>query len=202
MIKKSFLTNLILGLVVALTSYCQCFASPGSLGVGDKAPLFTLSDQDGAQVQLSDFKGKIVVLEWTNPDCPFVKRHYATGTSKALEARYREKGVVWLAINSTSYMSADESRAFKEANQLPYKILSDFQGNVGRLYGAKTTPHLFVIDQQGAIVYQGAYDDDPRGENSGSSFNYVAAALDSLFENKSVERAETQPYGCSVKYAS
>jgi len=172
----------------------------GGAGVGDAAPDFTLVDQNGNQITLSEIAG-IRVLEWVNPDCPFVQRHYKAGTMKRLAADYAGKGVTWLTINSTNYMDAEANRKFAEAHGLSQHILVDQSGKVGHLYGAATTPHLFVIDSNGRIVYAGAIDDDPRGSEGGAATNYVAAALDEVLAGKPVTVAETKPYGCSVKYA-
>jgi peroxiredoxin len=170
------------------------------VNVGDTAPAFTLKDTEGNSVSLSDFEGKIVVLEWLNPDCPYVQRHYKAGTMKKLATAYDDKGVVWLTINSTHYMDSAANASFKAANQLPYTILVDQSGKVGHLYEAKTTPHMYIIDGGGKLVYIGAIDDDPRGNKDEPATNYVAAALDEVVAGKGVTTAETKPYGCSVKY--
>ncbi len=169
--------------------------------VGAPAPTFTLEDQNGRPVSLSDFAGKIVVLEWVNPDCPFVQRHYRAGTMKRLAEKYQSKGVVWLAINSTHYMDKEDNRRWIEKYKLPYPILDDHAGRVGRLYGAKTTPHMFIIDTSGKLVYRGGIDDDPRGTKNGGALNYVERALDELLTGKPVSISQSKPYGCSVKYA-
>jgi len=170
------------------------------VAVGDQAPAFTLSDTAGNQVSLADYSGKVVVLEWLNPDCPFVQRHYKAGTMKNLATKYGAQGVVWLTVNSTKYMDAAANAKFKAANDLPYPILVDQSGEVGHLYGAMTTPHMYVIDGGGNLVYIGAIDDDPRGNKDGPSTNYVSAALDEVLAGTAVTTAETKPYGCSVKY--
>ncbi len=170
-----------------------------SAAVGAAAPDFTLMDTSGNEVSLSDFEGQVVVLEWLNPDCPFVQRHYKAGTMKSLATKYGAQDVVWLTINSTNYMDAAANAEFKAANDLPYPILVDQSGDVGHLYGAATTPHMYVIDGSGKLVYAGAIDDDPRG-SSDSPTNYVAAALDEVLAGEVVTTAETKPYGCSVKY--
>ncbi|MHC4982611.1 MAG: protein-disulfide reductase DsbD domain-containing protein [Planctomycetota bacterium] len=165
------------------------------------APAFALADQDGSEVSLADFAGKVVVLEWINPDCPFVRRHHVKRkTMVELAGKYAEKGVVWLAANSTHYMDRQASKKWHSAWELPYPILVDTDGEVGRAYAAKTTPHMFVIDQAGGIVYQGAIDSDPSGKDP-SCVNYVDAALEELLAGKPVGRPRTRPYGCSVKYA-
>ena len=170
------------------------------VGIGESAPDFTLNDTAGKEVSLSDFEGKTVVLEWLNPDCPFVKRHYKAGTMKKLATEYGGEGVVWLTINSTNYMDAAANGKFKAVNDLPYTILVDQSGEVGHLYGARTTPHMYIIDGSGELVYNGAIDDDPRGGKGDGAINYVAAALDQALAGNAVTTAETTPYGCSVKY--
>ena len=168
--------------------------------VGDRAPAFTLSDTAGNQVSLSDYSGKVVVLEWLNPDCPFVKRHYKAGTMKNLATKYGAQGVVWLTINSTKYMDVAANAKFRATSDLPYPVLVDQSGEVGHLYGAMTTPHMYVIDGGGNLVYIGAIDDDPRGNKGGQATNYVSVALDEVLAGNPVTTAETKPYGCSVKY--
>jgi peroxiredoxin len=186
-------------IVMAAMAAVSAVAGDG-VSVGDRAPDFTLTDTAGNEVSLSDFDGKIVVLEWLNPDCPFVQRHYKAGTMKNLAAKYDGKGVVWLTINSTNYMDAAANAKFKADNGLPYTILVDQSGDVGHLYGAKTTPHMYIIDGNGTLVYIGAIDDDPRGTKGEPAVNYVAVALDEVLAGNAVTTAETKPYGCSVKY--
>jgi peroxiredoxin len=190
----------ILGLVTVVTLAAAPLALAGGAGVGDPAPDFTLADLNGDRITLSKIEG-VRVLEWVNPDCPFVQRHYKAGTMKDLAAEYGDKGVTWLTINSTNYMDAAANQKFAAANRLSQHILVDQDGKVGHLYGAQTTPHMFVIDASGTIVYAGAIDDDPRGDKAGDASNYVAAALDEVLAGKTVTTAETKPYGCSVKYA-
>ena len=185
---------------VAILAVAAPAAAGDGVAVGDVAPNFTLLDTAGAEVSLSDFEGKVVVLEWLNPDCPYVKRHYKAETMKTLAATYGDKGVVWLTINSTHYMDAEANAKFKAANDLPYTILVDQPGKVGHLYGAKTTPHMYIIDAQGTLVYMGAIDDDPSGNKGESAVNYVVKALDEVVAGHAVTTAETKPYGCSVKY--
>jgi len=171
----------------------------GGAGVGEPAPDFTLKDLNGNDVTLSKIEG-VRVLEWVNPDCPFVQRHYKAGTMKKLAANYGKKGVTWLTINSTHYMDQAANEKFAKANGLTQTILMDPSGKVGHLYGAATTPHMFIVDADGVIVYAGAIDDDPRGTNK-ITVNYVSAALDQVLKGQPVTTAETKPYGCSVKYA-
>jgi peroxiredoxin len=175
-------------------------AGPG-VDVGDKAPGFTLEDAAGDEVSLGDFKGKVVVLEWTNPDCPFVKRHYKEGSMKNLTSAYSEAGVVWLTINSTNYMDAAANASFAKNEGIGWPVLVDQDGTVGHAYGAATTPHMFIIDTKGIVVYEGAIDDDPRGNmEAGARTNYVENALNDVAAGQSVSTSETKPYGCSVKY--
>lgn len=174
-------------------------AAAGGVEVGSKAPDFTLQDHQGNEVSLSDFDGAVRVLEWTNPDCPFVVRHYEAGTMKKLAEQYAGKKVVWLTVNSTHYMDAEANAAFAKKYGIKVPILVDQDGTVGTMYGAKTTPHMFVIDPDGKVVYAGAIDSDPRG-NAEAPTNYVDAALEAAVAGKAVQNAETTPYGCSVKY--
>lgn len=175
-------------------------AGPG-VDVGDKAPGFTLEDSAGGSVSLSDYNGRVVVLEWVNPDCPFVKRHYSEGSMKKLTSAYSESGVVWLTINSTKYMDAAANAAFVKKEGIDWPVLVDQDGTVGHAYGAATTPHMFIIDAKGVVVYDGAIDDDPRGNlEAGARTNYVSRALNEIAAGKAVSTPETKPYGCSVKY--
>lgn len=189
-------------ILIALFSFMLNLSPAFALGVGDQAPNFSLSDQDGKTVNLNDFTGKIVVLEWINPDCPFVKRHAKEATMKTLAAEFESKGVIWLGINSTHYLGAKENLAWKSAQGLSYQILDDHQGVVGKLYGAKTTPHMFIIGKDTKVAYQGAIDDDPYGDNGEKRENYVRAALAGLVKSDHAVVSNTNPYGCSVKYKS
>lgn len=176
--------------------------------VGKAAPNFTLTSADGDEISLADYKGKYVVLEWINFDCPFVKKHYSVGHMQALQAEYTEKGVVWLSICS----SAPGKQGYFEGEELTTRIadqkskavayLIDQDGTVGLMYGAKTTPNMFVIDPKGKLVYAGAIDDKPTPKSSDISgaVNYVSAALDAVMAGKEVAVTTTAPYGCSVKY--
>ena len=167
------------------------------------APPFKLSTFDGKQVSLSDYGGKTVVLEWLNFECPFVKYHYEKPkTMIQLAEKYKGKNVVWLAINSTSHTTPEANKDFAKQQKLPYPILDDRSGRVGRAYGAKTTPHMYVINRRGRIVYEGAIDNSPLGKASGGKevINYVDKALEELTTGRRVSMAKTEPYGCSVKY--
>jgi len=167
-----------------------------------KAPEFTLKSFDGKTISLSDYKGKIVVLEWFNYECPYVLRHYGQpSTMVELASKYQDKNVVWLAINSTSHATEEANKEFARQHGLPYPILDDRAGVVGQAYGAKTTPHMYIIDTEGNIAYQGAIDNAPRGRKKEGLVNYVDQALAELTAGKSVTTTDTMPYGCSVKYA-
>jgi peroxiredoxin len=163
------------------------------------APEFSLIDQDDHAVSLSDFKGKVVVLEWVNPHCPFVQRHYKAGTMVNLASRYKNKGVVWLSINSTQTDSIAANKKWAQLHSAPYPVLDDHLSAVAREYGAKSTPHMFVINAAGKIVYQGAIDDDAKGEKK-DPLNYVDKALAEALADKPVSTPSTVPYGCTVKY--
>ena len=167
-----------------------------------KAPEFTLKSFDGKTVKLSDYKGKIVVLEWFNYECPFVVRHYGSQpTMIGLANKYKDKNVVWFAINSTNHATPEANLEFAKKRNLPYPILDDRPGTVGRAYGAKTTPHMYVIDAKGSIAYQGAIDNDERGRKGPNVINYVEKALTELTEGKEVTTKDTMSYGCTVKYS-
>jgi len=195
-------TSILRAVFLTATIAVATIATASGAAVGKPAPDFTLTDSSGHELSLADLEGKVVVLEWLNPDCPFVQRHYREGTMKRLEAAYADKGVVWLTVNSTHYMDAKVSAAFAEAQEIDWPILIDQDGTVGRAYGAQTTPHMFVIDGRGTVVYAGAIDDDPRGSKPAvERTDYVAQALDEVLAGKPVATPETKPYGCSVKYA-
>lgn len=166
--------------------------------VGAPAPLFSLQDQTGKSVNLADFKDKIVVLEWFNEDCPICARHYQAGSMQALANEMTGKGVVWLAVNSTKNKDNASNQKIAGEWKMNFPILNDATGEVGHLYGAKTTPHMYVINN-GVLAYAGAIDDDPQGK--GAKVNYVKKAVEEIMAGQSVTTPETKPYGCSVKYA-
>lgn len=182
----------------------------GTLTVGKAAPDFKLNDVDGKTWRLKDLKGKVVVLEWFNHGCPFVKKHYDSGNMQSLQKRYTAKNVVWLSICSSAegnqgFESAEKHKAmFRDKKSAPTAVLTDPTGRVGRLYGAKTTPHMFIIGKTGKLLYQGAIDNNASGfskEEVLKADNYVAGALDRILAGKSVTDADTKSYGCSVKYS-
>jgi len=172
------------------------------------APNFTLTDSNGQNHSLSDYKGKFVVLEWFNPDCPFVKKHYNSGNMPKLQKEYTAKGVIWLSIDSSAvgkegyYPLQGLNKFMVDKGGSPTAIFADTDGRIGHLYGAQTTPHMFVIDPQGALIYQGAIDDTPSAEidDLKTAKNYVSAALDAAMNGKPVAVSTTKSYGCSVKY--
>jgi len=170
---------------------------------GRRAPNFELNSFDGRNVSLSQYKGRVVVLEWFNMDCPFSKYHYETkSTMVDLAKKYQDKEVVWLAINSASATKPEANRSFAKKHKLPYPILDDRSGRVGRAYGARTTPHVFVIDKNGYIAYNGAIDSAPMGKakEGVTAINYVDQALTAVTLGLKPSTPATPPYGCSVKY--
>jgi peroxiredoxin len=175
--------------------------------VGQSAPSFTVTDLQGKPVKLEDFKGRTVVLEWHNFGCPFVQKHYRSGNMQALQKKYAND-VVWLAVNSTNKSASDYTEPAMLTTQLkqfgaaPANYLMDEPGSMGKSYGARTTPHMYIIDPSGKVVYNGAIDDkrSTNVEDVKTSKNYVAAALDELKAGKPVSVASTAPYGCTVKY--
>lgn len=197
----------ILFLVVALTAgmFANSFAQVEN---GKAAPNFTLKDSNGNDVALSRYQGKFVVLEWLNYDCPFVRKHYNSGNMQNLQKTYTGKGVTWLSIISSApdqqgyYEAVDVNRLSVEKKASPTAVLLDPTGQVGKLYGAQTTPHMFVIDPEGILVYQGAIDDirSTNPDDAARARNYVSAALDEAMAGKPVSTPSTKSYGCSVKY--
>lgn len=178
--------------------------------VGQPAPDFTLQDTAGKTVRLSDFKGKHVVLEWTNPGCPFVRKHYDSGNMQTTQKDALDKGVVWLSVNSTEkahvdYLEPAKLMAWKqERKALPTAVLMDEDGTVGKRYGARTTPHMYIVNPQGQLVYAGGIDSIPsaRVADIDKATNYVKTGLAEALAGKPISAATTQPYGCSVKYKS
>lgn len=185
-------------------------AAGATAAIGKPAPDFTLQDLDGHPVKLSDSLGKIVVLEWFNPGCPFVNKTHTVGQLKELAKTETAKGVVWLAVNSAAEgkqgYGVEANRAGKAKFNLTHPILLDESGAVGHAYGAAHTPHLFVIDAKGVLVYAGAIDNSPDGEgespSDGKLVNYVEQALDDVRAGKPVRTPSTEAYGCGVKYGA
>src|SRR6476646_10116571 len=160
---------------------------PTGVRPGDRAPDFALKNQDGKEVKLSDYKGKIVVLQWFNEDCPFIQRHYEAKTFSSLNDKYADKGVVQLAIDSTGASTPADNQKWISSHALKFPILQDRDHKVAKAYGARTTPHMFVIDRDGKIAYSGAIDNDPEGDKS-DRVNSVAQELDELLGGKYVSK--------------
>ena len=176
--------------------------------VGHPAPDFTLPDSMGHPRSLGDWKGRVVVLEWFNNECPFVNKHYAGGNMQRLQAESTERGVIWLSIASSApgkqgHLTPEEaSEVIRQRGARQTALLLDPDGTVGRLYGAKTTPHMFIVDPTGTVVYAGAIDDRPSTDPAdlAGATNYVQRALEELDRDAAPSIPETRPYGCSVKY--
>jgi len=193
-----------LALLAALTLAGSVFA----VDVGQPAPDFTGTDINGKTIKLSDYKGKIVVLESYNPDCPFCMNHYNTGAMQELQKDLEAKGVVWLIVNSvsqknSSYRTPAQAQQEVADKKIPATAwIDDNSGKIGHLYEMKTTPHMFVINKDGVLAYDGAIDNKPTPiGDPRSAKNYVREAVDNLLADKPVAVAETKPYGCSVHYA-
>ncbi len=177
--------------------------------VGQPAPPFSVTDTAGKPVSLADFKGRTVVLEWVNPGCPYVRKHYDSANMQATQKGAADKGVVWLAVNSThtghyDYRKPADMAAWMQAqNATATHTLMDSEGKVGRAYGARTTPHMYVVDARGTLVYAGGIDDKPSANpaDTKTARNHVSAALADVAAGRPVAQAATRPYGCSVKYS-
>lgn len=186
-----------------------CTYSASALTIGENAPTFSdVPSAHSKKLSLADYRGKWVVLEWTNKDCPFVRKHYDSGHMQKLQKTYTGKGVIWLSVISSApgkqgHLDASGAPANLQSQKAsPTDVLLDPKGALGKLYGAKTTPHLFVIDPEGKLRYQGAIDSvrstDP--EDIASAQNYISLALEAGLAGRPIETSTTQPYGCSVKY--
>jgi peroxiredoxin len=197
--------------LIAAASLSLLALAPGvqAQGPGRDAPQFTLTDVSGKRVDLAALRGKTVVLEWTNPACPFVKKHYGSGNMQALQKRFTGQEVVWVTINSTAtghpeYLKpAQQSDWMAKQGGSPTYVALDADGKVGRAYGARTTPHMYVIDPAGKLAYAGAID-DKRSTNPAdvkTANNYVAQAIGELKAGKPVSTPATPAYGCSIKYS-
>jgi len=169
--------------------------------IGKPVPEFTLQDVNGKDFKLAEFKGKIVVLEWINHECPVVNRCHTSQIMTNTWKKFKDKSVVWVAIDSSHFCNdkIENIRTWVEKQKFEYPYLLDANGKVGQLFGAKTTPHMFVIDQKGVLAYSGAIDNDPYGKEQDTR-NYVEEAITSLLDGSTVAMPTTKPYGCSVKY--
>jgi hypothetical protein len=186
----------------------SAFGFAAEPAVGAKAPAFTLTDTEGKSHSLADFKGKYVVLEWINLGCPFVRKHYDSGNMQTSQQKAKEMGAVWLSICSSAEgkqgnMKAEEwQKAIGDEKMASSAVLLDAKGTVGKSYGAKTTPHMYVINPEGILIYKGAIDDKPTADKADvpGAKNYVLTALNEAQAGKPVSTSATTPYGCSVKY--
>jgi peroxiredoxin len=173
--------------------------------VGTAAPTFAAKDLAGKPVALADFKGKFIVLEWTNPDCPYVRKHYNSGNMPTTQKQAVTKGVVWLSVSTGDTHTPAELQSWqKTKSATPTATLADADGKVARAYGARTTPHMYIIDPQGTLIYAGAIDSKATSNPSdiATAINYVDQALGEAMAGKAVSRTTTQAYGCTVKYPS
>jgi glutathione peroxidase-family protein len=184
------------------------FSISAAVNIGEKAPNFSLVDSNGKTHQLSDFKGKFVVLEWVNYDCPFVVKQYQPGKMQQLQKNYTSKAVIWLSINSSAkgkqghFTPAQINQRITELKASPSAYLIDTDGKVGRMYGARSTPHMFILDPKQNLIYEGAIDDirSANPDDVAKAKNYVETTLDAVLAGKPVPIAVTDEYGCSVKY--
>jgi peroxiredoxin len=207
--QKIIFAALCLGALLGVTVSAQT-APAAPAAIGQPAPNFTLQGSDGKKHSLAHYKGKYVVLEWTNPQCPFVHKFYDSHTMQGLQKKETAKGVVWLRINSNAeghegYQSPSDLAAYvKEQHVAATASLIDPTGKVGHMYGARTTPHMFVIDPKGVLIYAGGIDNKPSTnvDDIATATNYVTAALDESMAGKPVTTPSAPPYGCAVKYAS
>jgi hypothetical protein len=201
---KRFLTSELVVLIVLIASSAAWAAR-----VGEPAPDFTATDSNGKVHKLSDYHGKIVVLEWTNRGCPYTQKQYNSGNMQRLQREWTSRGVIWLTVISSApgrqgYVTASEENAYlKQVNAAPTAVLLDPTGVLGHLYDAKTTPHMFIISPQGTLIYNGAIDNRPTTDlaDVNGAENYVTAALGEATSGKPVSNPTSRPYGCSVKYA-
>ncbi len=206
MLRRTFTKSALLGCAIALTTLSAA-ANPA---VDQPAPLFVGKTADGGVVDLSAYKGKTVVLEWTNHECPYVVKHYQSGNIPRLQKDTTAKGVVWLQVISSApgkqgYVdSATALKLNRERNAAPSKVVLDPEGKIGLLYGAQTSPHLYIIDPAGVLVYKGGIDSIPSSDKAdiAKAENYVTSALSELSAGKKVSKSNTRPYGCSIKYPS
>ena len=201
--------NLLIAAACSLVAVVASAAATAAT-VGQPAPAFTAVDTSGKTVSLADFKGRHVVLEWVNPGCPYVQKHYSSANMQGTQKEAAAKGVVWLAVNSTATEHGDYKAPAAMAKWMQGQqaaaaaTLMDVEGKVGRAYGARTTPHLYIVDPKGMLVYAGGIDNKPTANPAdvAGATNHVKVALAETLAGKPVTQATTRPYGCSVKYAS
>lgn len=202
--KKTLLSTVALVALLALSFAGDKMKDKSGPKPGDIAPAFSLTDQNGQTVTSDQLKGKIVVLEWFNNECPFVQKFYKGGQMNQWASTYMGKDVVWLAVNSTSGKTVADNKAIATEWKIQRPILSDASGEVGKAYGSKNTPTMYIIDKDGKLAYRGAIDNKSVPEPSAidGAKNYVAQALDEMLAGKPVSEPMTKAYGCSVKYAN
>ncbi len=183
------------------------FTDSNEITVGEKAPSFNELDQSGKTHSLDDYKGKWLVLEWYNEDCPYVKKHYGSNNMQNLQKKYTSKNVQWLTVSTSAkgkqgYIEPSKAKKHFEEKLYSTALLLDSDGNMGRAYGAKTTPHIFIINPEGYVIYAGAMDNNDSSDPKTipSAKNYVSTALDQAMSGKNVTKSFSKPYGCSVKY--
>lgn len=201
--------NLLVKSLLATAGLALLFVSPVCAGAeaGQPAPAFSVTDVAGKSHSLAAYRGKVVVLEWLNPGCPFVVRHYRSGNMQSTQAMAVADGAIWLQVNSGAMGDLDAAKSIEWQTKQGVTVtgyVRDQTGKLGRLFGAQTTPHLFVIAKDGTLAYQGAIDDQPNANvtNTASAHNYVKAALAALKAGKPVEKTSTPSYGCGVKYGA
>jgi len=202
------MTKTFLRSTVAILAVLILLSAAWAARVGEAAPEFTATDTNGQVHKLSDYHGKFVVLEWSNRGCPYTQKHYNSGNMQRLQREWTGRGVIWLTVISSApgkqgYVTASEENAYlKQVNAAPTAVLLDPTGALGHLYDAKTTPHIFIINPQGTLIYNGAIDDRPTTDlaDVNGAKNYVSAALDEAMSGKPVSVPTSRPYGCSVKY--
>ncbi len=197
-------------LLMACLGVAWAGAATAAATVGRPAPAFTVQDTSGKAVSLADFKGKTVVLEWVNPGCPYVQKHYSSANMQGTQKDAAAKGVVWLSVNSTAQDHGDYKPPMAMAQWMQQQkaaataTLMDSDGKAGRAYGARTTPHLYIVDASGTLVYAGGIDNKPSANPAdvAGATNHVKVALAELQAGKALSQPTTRPYGCSVKYPS
>lgn len=210
MLTKRLFLGLAAAGAIALGTSGSALAASGAPSVGQPAPNFTAVDSNGKTVRLSDYKGKIVVLEWTNHQCPYTVKHYVTGNMQKTQAKAKDMGVVWLTIvssepGSQGYVTPKEANALTTSRKAnPSHVLLDPKGVVGKAYDARVTPHMYVVGKDGTLLYMGGMDDKPTWRQSSvkDAHNYILAALEDIQAGRKVKDAVTQHYGCTIKYGS
>ncbi|HXW17486.1 MAG TPA: redoxin domain-containing protein [Candidatus Acidoferrales bacterium] len=193
---------------IVFAAFCALSAA-WAARVGEPAPAFSASDSNGKSHSLAEYRGKFVVLEWTNRGCPYTQKHYNSGNMQRLQKEWTGRGVIWLTVLSSApgkqgYLTASDENAYvKQVNASPTAVLLDPTGALGHLYDAKTSPHMFIISPEGTLIYDGAIDDRPTTDTAdvNGAKNYVSLALSEAMAGKPVSVATSRPYGCSVKYA-